>query len=68
MAEDKRLHMECGDCQTRFATEDTFPMDVRKLNKVIKTAKCPTCGVGAKRLYLRSAPRPEAPETPAVAV
>jgi hypothetical protein len=35
---------------------------------VIKTAKCPTCGVGAKRLYLRSAPRPEAPETPAVAV
>jgi hypothetical protein len=29
-------------------------MDVRKLNKLVRETKCPTCGAGSKRLYLRA--------------
>jgi endogenous inhibitor of DNA gyrase (YacG/DUF329 family) len=52
---DKRMHMHCGDCETNFSTNPVFPMDVRKLNKLVRETKCPTCGAGSKRLYLRAA-------------
>lgn len=52
---DKRMHFRCGDCKTDFSTDDVFPMDVRKLSNLIRYTKCPTCGAGSKRLYLRAA-------------
>lgn len=51
---DKRMHLECGDCKTDFSTDPVFPMDVRKLNKLVREIKCPNCGAGSKRLYLRA--------------
>lgn len=51
---DKRTHFECGDCGTNFSTADVFPMDVGKLSNLIRETKCPTCGAGSKRLYLRA--------------
>lgn len=51
---DKHMHFRCGDCDTNFSTPDAvFPMDVRKMNKLVRETKCPNCGVGPKRLYLR---------------
>lgn len=57
MAEDKRMHVQCGECDTHFATEDTFPMDARKLSRVVRKTKCPECGAGSKKLYLRPTPK-----------
>jgi len=54
MSDDKRLHVRCGECNTNFFTEDVFPMDVKKLNKLVREIKCPTCGAGSKKLYLRA--------------
>jgi len=51
---DKRMHFRCGDCETNFSTDDVFPMDVRKLSNLVRYTKCPTCGAGSKRLYLRA--------------
>jgi DNA-directed RNA polymerase subunit RPC12/RpoP len=52
---DKRMHFRCGDCETNFSTPDAvFPMDTRKLTKLVRETKCPTCGAGSKRLYLRA--------------
>ena len=52
---DKRMHFHCGDCKTDFSTADAvFPMDTRKLSKLVRETKCPTCGAGSKRLYLRA--------------
>ena len=53
---DKRMHFRCGYCDTNFSTPDAvFPMDVKKLSKLVRETKCPTCGAGSKRLYLRAA-------------
>jgi DNA-directed RNA polymerase subunit RPC12/RpoP len=57
---DKRMHFRCGDCDTNFSTDPVFPMDVRKLNKLVRETKCPTCGAGSKRLYMRSSNDPAA--------
>lgn len=55
MTEDRRMHFRCGDCETNFSTaEAVFPMDVKKLSKLVRETKCPTCGAGSKRLYLRA--------------
>lgn len=54
MTEDRRMHFRCGECETNFSTEDEFPMDVKKLAKLVRETKCPTCGAGAKKLYLRA--------------
>jgi ribosomal protein S27AE len=52
---DKRMHLHCGECETNFSTADAvFPMDVRKLTKLVRETKCPNCGAGSKRLYLRA--------------
>lgn len=51
---DKRMHFHCGKCAADFSTGDVFPMDARKLSKLVKETKCPTCGAGAKKLYLRA--------------
>jgi hypothetical protein len=51
---DKRMHFRCGVCEKCFSTEAVFPMDVRKLSKLVRETKCPTCGAGSKRLYLRA--------------
>ena len=51
---DKHMHFRCGDCKTDFSTDPVFPMDVRKLNKLVREIKCPNCGARSKRLYLRS--------------
>ena len=51
---DKRMHFRCGECDTSFSTGDVFPMDVKKLNKLVREIKCPTCGAGSKKLYLRA--------------
>jgi hypothetical protein len=51
---DTRMHFRCGDCKTSFSTADVFPMDVKKLNKLVRETKCPTCGAGSKSLYLRA--------------
>ena len=51
---DKRMHFRCGDCDTNFSTDDVFPMDVKKLSKLVRETKCPNCGAGSKRLYLRA--------------
>ena len=56
---DKRMHFRCGDCDTNFSTGDVFPMDVKKLRKVMKETKCPTCGAGFKKFYLRANVREE---------
>jgi DNA-directed RNA polymerase subunit RPC12/RpoP len=50
---DKRMHLRCSDCKTDFSTEPVFPMDVRKLNKLVRETKCPNCGSGSKRLHMR---------------
>ena len=54
MSEDRRMHFRCGECETNFSTEDVFPTDVKKLAKLVRETKCPTCGAGAKKLYLRA--------------
>jgi len=41
-------------CEKCFSTEAVFPMDVKKLSKLVRETKCPTCGAGSKRLYLRA--------------
>ena len=52
---DKRMHFRCGDCETNFSPADpVFPMDTRKLTKLVRETNCPTCGAGPKRLYLRA--------------
>jgi hypothetical protein len=51
---DKRLHFRCGECATGFSAGPLFPMDARKLSKLVRETKCPTCGAGAKKLYLRA--------------
>jgi len=51
---DRRMHFRCGDCDTNFSTDDVFPMDVKKLNKLVREIKCPNCGARSKRLYLRA--------------
>ena len=51
---DKRMHFRCGDCKTDFSTDAVFPMDVKKLSKLVRETKGPTCGAGSKRLYLRA--------------
>lgn len=52
---DKRMHFRCGDCETNFSPANAvFPMDVKKLSKLVRETKCPTCGAGSKRLYLRA--------------
>jgi endogenous inhibitor of DNA gyrase (YacG/DUF329 family) len=51
---DKRMHMHCGDCETNFSTDAVFPMDAKMLAKLVRETKCPTCGAGSKRLYLRA--------------
>jgi DNA-directed RNA polymerase subunit RPC12/RpoP len=51
---DKRMHFRCGVCEKCFSTEAVFPMDVRKLTKLVRETKCPNCGAGSKRLYLRA--------------
>jgi DNA-directed RNA polymerase subunit RPC12/RpoP len=52
---DKHMHFRCGDCDTNFSTADeVFPMDVRKMNKLVRETKCPNCGARSKRLYLRA--------------
>jgi DNA-directed RNA polymerase subunit RPC12/RpoP len=49
------MHFRCGDCETNFSPANAvFPMDVRKLTKLVRETKCPTCGAGSKRLYLRA--------------
>jgi DNA-directed RNA polymerase subunit RPC12/RpoP len=49
------MHFQCGDCKTDFSTADeVFPMDVRKLTKLVRETKCPCCGAGSKRLYIRA--------------
>lgn len=58
MTEDRRMHFQCGDCKTNFSTEDVFPMDVKKLAKLVRETKCPTCGAGAKKLYMRASHDP----------
>lgn len=52
MTEDRRMHFRCGECDTNFSTEDVFPTDVKRLAKLVRETKCPTCGAGAKKLYL----------------
>jgi hypothetical protein len=52
---DNRMHFRCGDCATNFSTaEAVFPMDVRTLSKLVRETKCPCCGAGSKRLYIRA--------------
>jgi hypothetical protein len=51
---DKRMHFLCGDCDTNFSTGAVFPMDAKMLAKLVRETKCPTCGAGAKKLYLRT--------------
>jgi DNA-directed RNA polymerase subunit RPC12/RpoP len=51
---DKRMHFRCGDCDTNFSTDDVFPMDAKKLSKLVRETKCPCCGAGSKRLYIRA--------------
>ena len=51
---DKRMHFRCGVCKTDFSTGDVFPMDVKKLSKLVRETKCPTCKAGSKNLYLRA--------------
>ena len=52
---DKRMHFRCGECKTDFSTVDAvFPMDAKKLTKLVRETKCPNCGAGSKRLYLRA--------------
>jgi DNA-directed RNA polymerase subunit RPC12/RpoP len=59
---DKRMHFRCKDCETNFSTVDAvFPMDTRKLTKLVRETKCPTCGAGSKRLYLRANVKEEKP-------
>ena len=59
MTEDRRMHLRCGKCDTNFSTEDVFPMDVKKLSKLVRETKCPTCGAGFKKLYLLANVREE---------
>jgi DNA-directed RNA polymerase subunit RPC12/RpoP len=47
------MHFRCGDCDTNFSTDPVFPMDAGKLSNLVRETKCPTCGAGFKRLYLR---------------
>jgi DNA-directed RNA polymerase subunit RPC12/RpoP len=54
MSDDKRMHFRCGHCGTDFTTGAVFPMDIKKVIKMRRETKCPTCGVGAKKLYLRA--------------
>lgn len=51
---DNRMHFRCGECDTNFSTGAVFPMDVTRLRKVMKETKCPTCGAGVDKLYLRA--------------
>jgi hypothetical protein len=51
---DKRMHFRCGVCEKCFSTDAVFPMDVRKLTKLVRETKCPCCGAGSKRLYIRA--------------
>jgi DNA-directed RNA polymerase subunit RPC12/RpoP len=52
---EKRMHFRCGDCKTDFSTADAvFPIDVKKLDKLVRETKCPCCGAGSKRLYIRA--------------
>jgi DNA-directed RNA polymerase subunit RPC12/RpoP len=52
---DNRMHFRCGDCSTNFSTaNDVFPTDAKELSKLAREIKCPTCGAGSKRLYLRA--------------
>jgi len=52
---DNRMHFRCGDCETNFTTPDAgFPKDVERLSKLVRETKCPNCGAGSKRLYLRA--------------
>lgn len=51
---DKRMHFCCGACKTNFSTGEVFPIDVKKLTKLVRETKCPTCGVGSKNLFLRA--------------
>jgi Zn finger protein HypA/HybF involved in hydrogenase expression len=52
---DKRMHFWCDGCNTDFSTDKAvFPMDVKKLSKLVRETKCPNCGAGSKRLYLRA--------------
>jgi hypothetical protein len=51
---DNRMHFRCGDCDTNFSTDPVFPMDVRTLSKLVRETKCPCCGTGSKRLYIRA--------------
>jgi hypothetical protein len=48
------MHFRCGVCEKCFSTEAVFPMDVRKLTKLVRETKCPCCGAGSKRLYIRA--------------
>lgn len=56
---DERMHFRCGECDTCFSTEAVFPMDVKKLSKLVQETKCPTCGAGSNKLYLRANVRDE---------
>jgi hypothetical protein len=51
---DNRMHFRCEDCDTNFSTDPVFPMDAGKLSNLVRETKCPTCGAGFKRLYLRA--------------
>ena len=51
---DKRMHFRCGKCATDFSIGPVFTKDVKKLTKLVRETKCPTCGAGSKKLYLRA--------------
>ena len=63
MTEDRRMHFRCGKCATDFSTEDVFQTDVKRLAKLVRETKCPTCGAGAKKLYLLANVKEESHET-----
>jgi hypothetical protein len=51
-----------AECDTNFSTGAVFPMDVKKLSKLVRETKCPTCGAGSKKLYLQANVKEESHE------